>query len=229
MQKALEEALKQMQEQKPSEPMGDASEQLEQGERDEAKQSQDEAQERLLKLYDVFVQGQSMMQQSSGKAAGEKLQQTAFDLLQLSHREEIVVGALRDGGRGQNMRPLTREQGRITRATGKLSTDLEDLARQNFNIPERLLGTLRELLELSEATGEELEYGRAGRSRESARDGRGARPAQRDDTRSAQESRTRDECGRTAAARGDAGASAGDPRAAPAAARATGRRTSRAR
>jgi hypothetical protein len=170
MQKALEEALEQMQQQKPSEPMGEASEQLQDGERDEASQSQDEAQERLLSLYQILVQGQSMMQQSSGKFAGEKLQQTAFDLLQLSHREEIVVDALRDGGRGQNMRPLTREQSRISRASGKLSTDLEDLARQNFNVPERLLTALRELVELSEATGEELEYGRAGRSRESARD-----------------------------------------------------------
>ena len=122
MQKALEEALEQMQEQKPSEPMGDASEQLQDGERDEASQSQEEAQERLLSLYQNLVNGQSMMQESSGKFAGAKLQQTAFDLLQLSHREEIVVDALRDGGRGQNMRPLTREQSRITRASGKLST-----------------------------------------------------------------------------------------------------------
>lgn len=170
MQKALEEALEQMEEETPSESMGEASDQLQEGERQEAQESQEEAQERLLRLYEIFVQGQSMMQQQSGKFAGEKLQQTAFDLLQLSHREEIVVDALRDGGRGQNMRPLTREQSRITRATDKLSTDLDELARQNFNIPERLLGELHALVELSDATGEELEYGRAGRSRESARD-----------------------------------------------------------
>jgi hypothetical protein len=170
MQKALEEALEQMQQEMPSESMGEASDQLQEGERGEAQESQEEAQERLLKLYQIFVEGQSMMQEQSGKFAGDKLQQTAFDLLQLSHREEIVVDALRDGGRGQNMRPLTREQSRISRATGKLSGDLDELARQNFNVPERLLGELRDLVELSEATGEELEFGRAGRSRESARD-----------------------------------------------------------
>ncbi len=170
MQKALEEALEQLEEQKPSESMGEASENLSEGDRDEASEDQEEAHEQLLKLYEVFVQGQSMMQKSSAKYAGDRLQQTAFDLLQLSHRQEIVVDALRDGARGQNMRPLTREQSRISRATGKLSVDLEELARQNFNIPERLLGQLRALVELSDATGAELGYGRAGRSRESAAD-----------------------------------------------------------
>lgn len=170
MKKALEKALEQMQQQQPSEKMGEASEKLSEGDRQEASESQDEAQKRLLSLYQVLMQGQSMMQQASGKFAGEKLQQTAFDLLQLSHRQEIVVDALRDGVRGQNMRPLTREQSRISRASDKLSTDLSELARQNFNIPERLLGALRDLGDLSEATGEELEYGRAGRSRDSARD-----------------------------------------------------------
>jgi len=170
MQKALEEALEQLKQQKPSESMGEASDQLSEGDRDQASQEQQEAHEQLLKLYEVFVQGQSKMQQSSAKYAGDRLQQTAFDLLQLSHRQEIVVDALRDGARGQNMRPLTREQSRLSRATGKLSVDLEELARQNFNIPERLLGELRALVELSDATGAELEYGRAGRSRESAAD-----------------------------------------------------------
>jgi hypothetical protein len=170
MQKALEEALEQLEEQKPSESMGEAGEQLGEGDRDQASQKQEEAHEQLLKLYEVFVQGQAQMQQSSAKYAGDRLQQTAFDLLQLSHRQEIVVDALRDGARGQNMRPLTREQSRISRATGKLSGDLEELARQNFNIPERLLGQLRALADLSDATGEELGYGRAGRSRESAAD-----------------------------------------------------------
>ena len=170
MQKALEEALKQLEEQKPSESMGDASEKLNEGNRDEASEEQQEAHEQSLKLYEVFVQGQAMMQQSTAKFAGDRLQQTAFDLLQLSHRQEIVVDALRDGARGQNMRPLTREQSRISRATGKLSDDLAELARQNFNIPERLLTQLRSLVELSDATGDELGYGRAGRSRESAAD-----------------------------------------------------------
>lgn len=170
MKKALEEALEQLQQQKPSEPMGEASDQLAEGDREEAGEKQEEAGERLLNLYKVLMQGQSMMQQASGKAAGQKLQQTAFDLLQLSHRQEVVVDALVDGARGQNMRPLTREQSRISRATDKLDRDLSEMARQNFNIPERLLGALRQLVDLSEATGEELEYGRAGRSRESARD-----------------------------------------------------------
>jgi len=169
MRKALEKALEQLQQEgAPSESMQDAEDQLAEGDRQEAREQQDEARRRLLSLYEVMLEGQQMMQSAQGKFAGEQLQQLAFDLLQLSHREEEVVDALRETVRGQRTRALTREQGRIHRALDGLNTDLEELARQDFNIPERLLGEMRQLVTLADDTVDELQRNRGRRSRDTA-------------------------------------------------------------
>lgn len=168
MRKALEEALEQMQEGEPSEPMEQAEDELAEGNREEARDAQEEARERLLSLYEVLMEGQSMMQQAQGKWAGEKLQQTAFDLLQLSHREEGLVDGLAESVRGQRTRALTREQGRVVRALEGLNQDLEELARQDFNIPEPLLAEMRNLVELGHDAVDELQRNRGQRSRATA-------------------------------------------------------------
>ena len=170
MREALEEALEKMKEQQPSEPMDSAQEELSEGDRSGAREEQEEAMRRLLALYEVMLRGQQAMQQAQGKWAGEHLQQLAFDLLELSFREEALVDALREGVRGQQMRPLTREQGRVHRAVEALVVRLEELASQDFNISERLLSSLRELGELAGDAVDELELGRARRSRDTAAD-----------------------------------------------------------
>lgn len=161
MRKALEEALEELEEQRPSDPMKDAKEELTEGDRQEAGESQDEARKRLLSLYEVMLEGQQLMQQAQGKWAGEQLQQAAFDLLQLSHRQEGVIDAVADGVRGQRTQPVTREQSRIQRATLGISEAMEELARQDFNIPERMLAELRKLVQMTEEAVDELQLGRA--------------------------------------------------------------------
>ena len=169
MRKALEKALEQLQQEgAPSESMQEAEDQLTEGDRQEAREQQDEARRRLLSLYEVMLEGQQMMQAAQGKFAGEQLQQLAFDLLQLSHREEEVVDALRETVRGQRTRALTREQGRIHRALDGLNTDLEELARQDFNIPEQLLAEMRQLVTLTDDAIDELQRNRGRRSRDTA-------------------------------------------------------------
>ena len=168
MQKALEKALEQLQQGSPSDPMEQAEQELSEGDRQEAREQQDEARRRLLSLYEVLMQGQQAMQMAQGKFAGEKLQQTAFDLLQLSHREEVVVDALSETVRGQRTRALTREQGRIERAVTGLREDLDELARQDFNIPEALLGEMRKLEGMTGDAVEELQRNRGNRSRDTA-------------------------------------------------------------
>lgn len=166
MREALEKALEEMQEQRPSQPMRDAEEQLAEGERQQANQNQEEARKRLLSLYDVLLEGQQMMQQQQGKFAGEQLQKAAFDLLQLSHRQEEVIGSVADGMQGQRTQPIAREQGRIQRATQGVSEAMEALAREDFNIPERLLGELRRLAGMTDDAVQELQLGRARRSQQ---------------------------------------------------------------
>ncbi len=169
MEQSLEEALDQLQKEgKPSEAMEDAGQELQEGEREQARDSQDEALSRLLHLYKVLSDGMQGMQQASGKAAFEKLQQTAFDLLDLSHGEEKVVDALRGGIRGQQIRPIARQHARVTRGATRLSEGLHDLAQKNFLIPERLLSEMRSLLDLLEDGDSELKLSRARRSRDVA-------------------------------------------------------------
>lgn len=175
MKKALEKALENMdQSGKPSEPMDDAQKEIQEGQRGEARESQEEALARLLYLYEALSQGMQGMQQASGKAAFEKLQQTAFDLLDLSYGEEEVVDALRDGIRGQQMRPVARQHARVTRGATRLSEELHDLAQKNFRISERLLGEMRNLVAILEDGVEELRLSRARRSRDTAIEGMGA-------------------------------------------------------
>ena len=104
----------------------------------------------------------------------EKLQQTAFDLLDLSYGEEKVVDALSGGIRGQQMRPVAREHARVTRSATRLSEELHDLAQKNFMISERLLSEMRNLVELLEEGVEELRLSRARRSRDTAIEGMAA-------------------------------------------------------
>jgi hypothetical protein len=153
---------------KPSESMDDAGEKLDQGKRQEANQSQREAMARLLHLYQVLTDGMEGMQQASGKAAFEKLQQTAFDLLDLSHGEENVVDGLRGSIRGQRMQPIARQHARVTRSTTRLSDSLHDLAQKNFRIPERLLSEMRGLVDLLDEGTDELKLARTRRARDLA-------------------------------------------------------------
>ena len=169
MKESLEEAQESMQQDgKPSEAMDRSADQLENENRSEAQKQQEEARKRLLFLYETLQQGQQAMQMASMEYAADKLQQTAFDLLQLSFGEEGIVDGLGEGVQGQRLSPLTREQGRIHRAGAKLSQDLHDLARQNFMIPEPLLAQFRGLVELLEDCVDELQLSRAQRSRVAA-------------------------------------------------------------
>jgi hypothetical protein len=169
MKKALEDAQEQMKnEGAPSESMGDASEQLAEGKPGEAQENQKGATERLVHLYEVLAQGQQGMQMATEKFAVEKLQQLAYDLLHLSFSEEKLVDALDETAQGQRLAPVTREQGRIQRSAARLSKDLDDLARKNFMIPEKLLSDMRQLAEVLERSVEELQLTRSRRSRDTA-------------------------------------------------------------
>jgi hypothetical protein len=169
MEKSLEQAQDGLQQQgRPSESMQEAGEELEQGDRQQAGESQREAIGQLLHLYEVLMQGQMAMQQATGQYAFEKLQQTAFDLLNLSFNEEEIVDALRDGVRGQRMAPIAREQGRVRRSAARLSEELHELASKNFMIAERLLAEMRGLVELLDGSVEEMQLSRSGRSRDTA-------------------------------------------------------------
>jgi hypothetical protein len=108
------------------------------------------------------------MEMAGQMFAVERLQQLAYDLLHLSFSEEKIVDALAETAQGRRLAPITREQGRIQRSTARISDDLQELARKNHMISEKLLKDLRDLVELLERSVDELQLSRARRSHETA-------------------------------------------------------------
>ncbi len=169
MQDALQDAQKQMnQDGKASKSMKDASDQMQNGDQKQVTKEMQEAMDRLISLYKTLAEGKSGMTMTTKSFAIEKLQQTAYDLLRVSFEQEHVVRQLDDGVRDQRVQPITREQARLTRGATKLSEDLQDLAKKNFLIGEKLLESMRDLVETMQSSTHQLEYSRPRRAREEA-------------------------------------------------------------
>ncbi len=165
MQKALDEAMKQMQEQgQPSGPMADASDKMQEGEQQEASEEMQEALKRLVSLYKTLADGQQGMTQASAQHAVDKLQQTAYDLLRVSHEQEQVVRSLDGSVKNQRLRPVTRRQARLLRGTQGLSDELHELSKKNFMVGEGLLQGMRDLVSALETTVRQMEYSRPRRA-----------------------------------------------------------------
>lgn len=169
MRKALEEALRQMENGgSSSQSMEEARRRMSEEQWEETRKSMDEAMKQLISLYQVLAKGQKGMTQASMKFAVDTLQKTAYDLLQISFEEEAIVHALDTGVNDQRLTPLTRRQFHLTRSTRRLSDDLARLASQNFFVGERLLESLRELVEAMETTVRRMEAARPKRARTEA-------------------------------------------------------------
>ncbi len=161
MKEALEQALQKLRTQgKPSQPMQDAAKQLQKNQPQDAMDPQDQASARLAFLYQVLASGMQGMQMASAKSATEKLQKTAYDLLNVSFGEEGVIHMLGGGVRGQRMTPVARDQARLLRSATRLSEELQQLARSNFAIPEQLLASMRQLVSALQNTVDQLELTR---------------------------------------------------------------------
>lgn len=169
MRKALEEALQQLQQQgKPSQSMQDAGQQLQQGNPEGANEPQEEAQTRLTFLYQTLSQGMQGMQQASKKDAVEKLQRTAYDLLNTSFGQETVLRALDGSVKGQRTAPVARDQARLSRGVQHVSDELHAMARDNFSVPEQLLASVRELTTSLQRAVDELELSRLRQAQDDA-------------------------------------------------------------
>ncbi len=169
MKQALEQAMQALNSQdNPSDPMQKAAESLAAGDPQEGAEQQDQARENLVHLYEVLAEGQQGMQMATQQYATEKLQALAYDMLNLSFSEEKIVEALRETVQGQQLRPITREQGRIQRSTNRIYADLEELSRKNFMISEQLLEQLKELTQILDRSVNELNMARSRRSRDTA-------------------------------------------------------------
>jgi hypothetical protein len=109
--------------------------------------SQQEAMRRLASLYNVLLQGQQAMQMAMQNYAGEAMRRLAFDLLEISRRQETLATSIPADLRDVRAPQLARDQKRLQRATAALRGRLESALGSSGAIPFRTLQQLDKIVE----------------------------------------------------------------------------------
>jgi len=173
LQEALEQALEQLAQQKPSEAMQKAAEQLSQGNRSRAAEQQEQALRDLGALYHVLIAGQEAMQMAMQQFEVTSLRRLAADLLALSEREEEIADLIPNDLRDLRTSDLTRRQFRVLKAGRAVRDQLQSLSTSNPMQTMRILRELEGLLAELGRSVEALEAGRGALAKRSARNSLG--------------------------------------------------------
>ncbi len=173
LQEALEEALEQLAQQKPSEAMQEAAEQLSQGNRSRATEQQEQALRDLGALYHVLIAGQEAMQMAMQQFEVTSLRRLAADLLALSEKEEEIADLIPNDLRDLRTGDLTRRQFRVLKAGRAVRDQLQSLSTSNPMQTMRILRELEGLLQELGRSVEALEAGRGALAKRSARNSLG--------------------------------------------------------
>ncbi|MDO9170896.1 MAG: DUF4175 family protein, partial [bacterium] len=170
MREALEDALAELEKGDLEAALEQAAGSLKSG--DQAPQSaasQQEAMRRLASLYNVLLQGQQAMQMAMQNFAGEAMRRLAFDLLEISRRQEMLAASIPADLRDVRAPQLARDQKRLLRATAALRGRLETALGSSGAIPFRTLQQLDKLVEGMQPTVAALDAGWGQPAREGAR------------------------------------------------------------
>ncbi|MBK9302349.1 MAG: DUF4175 family protein [bacterium] len=135
----------------------------------ESASSQQEAMRRLASLYNVLLQGQQAMQMAMQNFAGEAMRRLAFDLLEISRRQEELAAAIPADLRDVRAPHLARDQKRLLRATAALRGRLETALGSSGAIPFRVLQQLDKLVEGMQPVVASLDAGWGQPARDGAR------------------------------------------------------------
>lgn len=148
MREALEAALEEMERGDLQEALRDAANSLKSpAEAPQSSPSQQEAMRRLASLYNVLLQGQQAMQMAMQNYAGEAMRRLAFDLLEISRRQEALAASIPADLRDVRAPQLARDQKRLLRATAALRGRLESALGSSGAIPFRTLQQLDKIVE----------------------------------------------------------------------------------
>ncbi|NTV04683.1 hypothetical protein HGA89_07245, partial [bacterium] len=131
--------------------------------------SQQEAMRRLASLYNVLLQGQQAMQMAMQNFAGEAMRRLAFDLLEISRRQEALAASIPADLRDVRAPHLARDQKRLLRATAALRGRLETALGSSGAIPFRVLQQLDKLVEGMQPVVASLDAGWGQPARDGAR------------------------------------------------------------
>ncbi len=135
--------------------------------------SQQEAMRRLASLYNVLLQGQQAMQMAMQNFAGESMRRLAFDLLEISRRQETLAASIPADLRDVRAPQLARDQKRLLRATAALRGRLEAALGTSGAIPFRTLQQLDKLVEGMQPVVASLDAGWGQPARDGARNSLG--------------------------------------------------------
>lgn len=144
-------------------PMDDASERMKSGDA-QAPQDQQEATEKLLKLYWRLAQAQAGMSSQLDMEALESLGGVTRQALELSNREEDqqaeMMRHFRAGRRPEHLRDAARRQMGLYQSLERVREELLDAARKTFAVSRLALRSSQSALESMGESVAELESGR---------------------------------------------------------------------
>ncbi|HZM14782.1 MAG TPA: DUF4175 family protein [Candidatus Krumholzibacteria bacterium] len=138
----LDKAGEEVQAQKPSEPMRDAAEQLQQQQMQQAQPQQQNAERRLRALYQRLMNAQMAMSAAMAQATLEALQKAARQSLDVSFRQELLTRQAVDNGDAERSGDLARSQQALRAATHKVTADLEAAGKESTQIPRQVTALL---------------------------------------------------------------------------------------
>lgn len=137
----------------------------------DGEQQQHEALRRLASLYHILMQGQGAMQMSMDQHVADALRGLAFDLLDLSRRQEDLAGAIPSDLRDVRAPHLARDQMSVLRGTASLRDRLADVLEKSSTLNFQLLKNLDGITDQQDEALGHLELGWGGPAANAARGG----------------------------------------------------------
>jgi len=175
MRQALQEALAELERERPDERMRQAAGKMQSGGESppDAAAAQREALRSLASLYHIVVKGQQAMQMAMQQYAAETLRRLAFSLLTLSRRQEELAARIPDDLHTTRRPELPRQQKRILRHVVALREDLGSAVGASAKVPFRLLQQLDRVADQLDGALRNLTGGWGSQARNDARRGLG--------------------------------------------------------
>jgi len=134
-------------------------------------QQQHEALRRLASLYHIMMQGQGAMQMAMDQHVADALRGLAFDLLDISRRQEALALAVPQDLRDVRAPELARDQMTVLRGTAALRDRLTEILQKSSTLNFQLLNNLDAITEKQDEALGHLEVGWGGPAATAARDG----------------------------------------------------------
>ncbi len=163
MEAALEEAMEQLEK-------GNLQQAMEEASEGSSSEYTETPRRELAALYHIMLEGQQGMQMSMDQFIAVSLRRLAFDILEVSNRQEQILLVTPDDLTDLQLSNLARSQQRLLEATVTMRERLGPLLGTSVALASRLLGMLDDLLDKMADVVSKLSAGQSGSASQSATD-----------------------------------------------------------